>query len=470
MKKVFSILLISLLLPAAVFAAGQQELPEGPVEIEFLAQWEVSPQEIALGNEVAEKTGTVLKYNVAPNNEQRNLIATRMAAGNLPDLFFIEDVEPYKDGYEGGLFANLSAGADRLGLANIKAEIKEVENVYGDFFAEDDGYYRLPARRMKAYGWYWLYRKDWADAAGLSYKPEMDDFIKFAEAMMAGNPGSVGFTAYGAWAPVSAFGSAFSGQMPVQWNPPCLTPVSGDWECVETSDRYREGLKVLNYMYKNEVMDPEIFSMDQVTAIQKFVQGKSAMLIGNSPHADSIASSFYEANPNGEIAGAMYAPKGPYSSARGGSTGYYKSWVVSANAKEDYTLKFLNEFKSAESLAKATRSEGWDTAGGGHGDHTWAEWMGQIVPDWSKVHPTLADGLSKADDEVAIQDPRLVEYASEVFEQYKPEVASYIQDGVAKFITGADDIHSDADWEAYVAGADKAGLQKLIDDISAYYR
>jgi len=238
---------------------------------------------------------------------------------------------------------------------------------------------------------------------------------------------------------------------------------------VETSDRYREGLKVLSSMYKQNIMDQEIFSMDQVTAIQKFVQGKSAMLIANSPHADSIVSSFYEANPNGKIDSFENAPRGPYSSARGGSTGYYKSWIVSANEKEDYTLKFLNEFKSAESLALATRAEGWDTAGGGHGDHTWSEWMGQIVPNWSKVDPTLSKGLSKADDEVAIQDPRLTEYSSEVFEQYKPEVASYIQDNVAKFVTGVLDINSDADWNAFVKGADNAGLQKLINDIGAFY-
>ncbi len=472
MKKILgSLLLSSLIVSTGLFANGQQDIPEGPVEIEFLAQWELSEQEMELANAIGEKTGTVLKYNVAPNAEQRNLVATRMAAGDLPDLFFIEDVEPYNDGYNGGLFANISKGAERLGLSNLQAEIREVEKLYGTFFKEDDGYYRLPARRMKAYGWYWLYRKDWADKAGVSYKPDMEDFTEFAKALMeASENDAVGFTAYGSWGPLTAFPSAYTGTMPVQWNAPCLKPdASGNWNAVEMSDDYRDSIRMLNYMYETNILDQEIFAMDRVTAIQKFVQGESAMLIGNSPHADTIATSFYEANPNGEIDTFEFAPRGPKSSARGGSTGYYKSWIVSANGREDYTLQFLNEMKSAESLAMATRTEGWDNAGGGHGDHTWAEWIGQIVPNWDKVHPTVAKGLSKADDEVAIQDPRLVEYASEVFEQYKPEVASYIQDNVAKFVTGVRDINSDSDWSDFVKGADKVGLKKLIDDIEAAY-
>ncbi|MDC7238095.1 MAG: extracellular solute-binding protein [Sphaerochaetaceae bacterium] len=478
MKKLFSVFLLVLIMtPVFVFANGEKEAAksDGPVEIEFLAQWPISDSEEALMHEIEKKTNTKVTYTVVANQEQRDTIAARLASGDLPDLFFIEDVQAYKDAMLGDLLADFTKWSKDLNLTNIQDEMKVLDNTYGNIFKEDNGdYYRLPARRMKAYGWYWVYRADWAKEAGVTYDAyNPQGFIEFVNAMKANHPNSVGLTAYGSWGPLTAFAAAYSKGMPVQWNRPNLNQdKNGNWYAIETTDGFREGVEYLNDLYTQGVLDPEIFSMDRDTATQKFIQGKSAVLMANSPFADALTQAFYGANPNGKMDSFEIAPQGPEGGARGGSTGYYKNWVVAKNSDEKTAaaMKFLNELKSAETKALATRPEKWKLSSGGEGNHTWTEWTGIVEMDWDNADPTMAKGLRNADNEVDVINPLYDGYSTDISMQYKPEVASVMEEYINNFIVGKLDVRNDSVWKQYLNAVDKAGLPIILEDITNYYK
>lgn len=44
-----------------------------------------------------------------------------------------------------------------------------------------------------------------------------------------------------------------------------------------------------------------------------------------------------------------------------------------------------------------------------------------------------------------------------------------MEEWITRFISGKADASKDADWKAYLAAVDKAGLPKLIDDITKKY-
>lgn len=478
MKKIISILLILMVMTTtSLFASGDSEKSakgEGPVELEFLAQWPISDSEAELLHIIEKKTNTKVNYTVVANQEQRDTIAARLASGDLPDIFFIEDVQAYNDAMLGNLVADFSTSAEKYNLVNLQNEMKVLDEEYGSIFKESDGdYYRLPARRMKAYGWYWVYRADWAKEAGVTYDPyDSEGFINFVNKMKEGHKNSVGITAYGIWGPESSIVSSYCDGMSVQWNRPNLNQdKDSNWYSIDTSDGFRDGLNYLNKLYTSGALDPEIFSMDRDTATQKFIQGKAAVMMVNSPFADALTTAFYGANPNGVMDSFEIAPQGSVNGARGGSTGFYKNWIVGNNSPEkvEAAMRFIDELKSKESQDLAIRDEKWTLASGGEGRHTWTEWTGIVDMDWDNVDPTMAKGLHNADSEVQVINPLYDGYSTEISMQYKPEVASVMEEYVNNFITGNLDINNDATWDAYKKACDKAGLQILIDDITELY-
>lgn len=465
MKKLLCAALAVLMLAGVAFAQTKK------VQIEWMDYEPISPDELKLFEEIEKRANCEIKVNVVNNRDYRNVLATRLAGGDLPDIMFIEDVQPYLDGVLAGSYANISKYITSLKLDNVKNMIGRVEAQYGKMFTEKDGYYRIPQLQTKAYGWHIVYRKDWADALGLKYDGSIESWLKMARAMKNAHPGTTGVTGFGIWAPGTAIPSAFVGETAPTWNRPNLrTNAAGKWYAVETSDGFRDAMKFMKDMYSDGTLDAEIFSINDTTAKQKFVQGKAAMIFSNTGHEDSIDVAFREANPNGKLGVLENAPKGPKGFVRAGSAGYYKAFVVAKRSEDrvQAAMRVLNVLWSPEIVAMVKRTEGWKNGAGGIGLHSYANRAG-VYGDYSKRQWMARDGLKFAEEEVVIQDPRYVEYATLVSQQYKPEVSSVMEEWITKFISGKADASKDADWKAYLTAVDKAGLPKLIDDITKKY-
>jgi ABC-type glycerol-3-phosphate transport system substrate-binding protein len=470
MKKALLLLLSIALVSTFVFASGNSE-PTGPVKVEFLHQAELSDDELTVKTMVEEELNVLIDYNVVSNDQLRTVIATRMAGGDLPDLYQIEDVQPYKDGHLGGLFANISELADTYALGNLLAEIDKVDATYGDIFREDGGYFRLPTLQTKAFGWHYVYRKDWADAAGWEYDGSIESFEELLRiSVEAGGSGTTGWTAGGIWFVGTSAAAAFTGESAVDWNKPNLREKNGQWYAVEATDAYRDALRWLNKLYEEGLLDQEIYSANKELAIEKFTNGKAGVLGSNTGWEDQVFNAFTQANPDGEMGALPTAPEGPAGFARGSSPGYYKSWIIGTNsdAQSLAAARVLDLLKSKKYLDIMTRAEGFKNMGGGIGAHSWAPLFGRYG-DYSQMHWTVQVGLSNAEEEAVVQDPRYVEYATDISSQYKPEVASVSNDYAPKFVVGDLDINDDAVWDQYLAELDKAGLPILLEDIAAQY-
>ena len=471
MKKVV-LLIVSIAMTAGLAFGGGQGESTGPVQIEFMHQAELSEDELIVVKMAEDELGVALRYNVVSNDQLRNVLATRMAGGDLPDLYQIEDVQPYKDGYAGRLLANISEISEELALGNLLEEIEKVERLYGDIFREEEGYFRIPTLQSKAFGWHYVYRKDWADAAGWEYDGSIESFRELLEVMVEqGGSGTTGWTAGGTWFIGTSAAATFTGKSAVTWNYPNLTTDSrGNWYAVEATPEYRNSLRWLNELYSRGLLDPEIFSSNKEQAIQKFVTGKAGVLGSNTGWEDQVFNAFTQANPNGEMDALPTAPQGPLGFARGSSPGYYKSWVLGTNSGERTAAaaRFLNLMKSNRYLDLMTRDEGFQNMGGGVSRHSWAGIMGRFG-DYSQLHWTVQKGLSNAEEEASVQDPRYVEYATDISSQYKPEVASVINDYMPKFVVGDLDIDDNAVWRAYLNELDRVGLPILLQDIAAQY-
>lgn len=477
MKKLVVAIIAAIVVVGGVAASGQKESGAARTPtISFLEQYPLSNQEMELVTKIEQKANVKVKYETEPNSRISDVVAARIASANIPDVVLIEYASAYKQAYNAGMLADFTVHAKSQDLKNVQEMISATTKEFGTLFQEKSGdYYRVPRLVPKAYGWFWVYRKDWADAAGVSYVPTLDGFVALAEAMMKAHPGTVGFTANGGWAPETVFPAAFTGTMPVQWNEPNLArDSSGKWYAVETTNDFRKSVEFLNMLYAKKILDPEIYSMNETLAIQKFVQGKLGILLTNIDYADQLSQALKQSDPNAKVAAFATAPKGPKGYARAGSTGYYMSWAVAKRSDEavtDGAFRFLDVLHSPEIQKLATRPEGWALTAGGHGVHSWTQDAG--VVQWNPV-PSLANplavaGLKNADGEVVIQDPEYAEYATDLSQQIKPAVATIMDNWFTEFVTGKKDPSSDADWQAYLDAVNKAGLPKLIADITKVY-
>ena len=403
-------------------------------------------------------------------------------------------------------------------MPNYSKQVEEwgMEEDLRTTYASDGKYYRLPGMwETTAGGYSFLIRKDVFEDAGVDMSTETswtwDDFsdalIKVKQHIGDGY----------VWSDQYQLGCAMNLAASVYNVTAGNTQDGGDWGLrdgvkfdpekeefyfADTTEEYKEFLKMFNKLYEAGVIDPETFTQDSAQAQSKFFRGESYVLTCNYQQLSDI-----KANNKVQVEGAdlyfMTTPGGPLGQIKCSSfAGRLENGImISKNAleelgEEDFIkmLRFIDWLWYSEEGHILTQwgVEGETYTKDGEGNIVLNEDIyfngfnpgaeKQLNVDYGFGGGVFAYGGSKevqfskfsegelewneridANKEKAeLQPPVLAdELEKEELNLIKVSLMDYVNTSALEFITGKKDI--DKDWDAYVKECENQGSQDYVD-------
>jgi ABC-type sugar transport system, periplasmic component len=273
-KKLLAVFLCLLSLPA-VFALDTSKKLEISVAV-----WDVqsafADQNDPVLKYVQDKFNVVFKPVAITWDDYGQKIRLWAASGDMPDIVTgdlatgnpAEELRMIKNGVFHALPADLSP------YPNVKATmaLPDVQplKVNGKFYE----FPRLNSTEsMQSYGQGrgFAVRKDWMKKAGIAKNPEtFDEFVKDLKLLTDKQKGVYGLTLAGA----NQFGSLIDTQVPSGW----VKDASGKWVPRVMTAGFVTAIEQISRLLKEGVLDPDMFLLKDKEGLDKFAQGKAAMV------------------------------------------------------------------------------------------------------------------------------------------------------------------------------------------------
>ncbi len=453
-------------------------------------------------------------------SEKLNLL---LASGEYPEVIMgtaltAQDLEKY--GVQEGILMPLNDLIDKY-APNIKAQLEEHPNWKEDITCSDGNIYGIPTVDSGGVGHvnspmkYWI-NQEWLDNLGLDMPETTEEFKEVLMAFKTQDPN----------------GNGVADEIPLtgcinSWNAdPYLFLLNAfgyfdmnfyylkdDTICsVLDQDYMREGLRYMNDLYANGLIDPAAFAQDnsQLSAIGN---NEGVEILGASG-AGHVGMLFDINNVERYHKYAMMLPlKGPDGYQ---AIPYTKSVSLSGsnftitNACEhpEVAIQIADLFSTEEWTIKGqvgVQGVEWDVADEGTFgmdgetparikflqyqtpgqvvDAWWGTYRG-MEPDWKVTVQTDGDIMDPANFESRLyqETMRLKPYAADVdpiptllysddestaFTQYKTAVEDYAKIAIVEFINGKRDVEKD--WDGYLSDLENLGYGKMIELIQKTY-
>jgi putative aldouronate transport system substrate-binding protein len=470
-----------------------------------------------------EQTNVHVQWDLVPEEDMQSKLNVMLSSGDLPDIIF-GSVNPSQLLLYGsqGLFVRLNDLIAEHGPRATK--LMEVQPVARDVISDPDGnIYAMP-------GWgecyhctmsqkLWLYQP-WLEALGLEIPETTEELeqvlLAFKEQDPNGNgeadeiPLSGSLSESQTTLP-SYFMNAFiyypgemSGEIPGQ--PRLLIVRDGLVTPIYTTEEWRDGLRYLNRLYAQGLIDPQAFTQDE-DGLQRLGNNPDEVILGAIIGGSVGAAVSIDAEPGSRWtdyvavppvagpAGVRHAAWNPYQPAFAAAT------ITSACQDPALAVAWIDTLLWQEATLRQDRGpldEDWRWALEGeidvegeqalwkllviHEDPTNQSWQGtgplyfsrhmfsSIAVDPEAIDLNLEKVLHDAtanlyephkqpremtlpplaftsDQAVAIADPEAT-------------IGQYVQQMLAQFVRGEADL--DADWESYLATLDQMGLGPYI--------
>lgn len=242
-------------------------------------------------------------------DEKRNLI---LAGGDLPDAFFASyftnaDLLKYGDQ---GTFIDLKDLIDEY-APNLKKMMEEDPTIEKGITFPDGNIYALPnmmekefySMRMGPLPWI---DKTWLDRLDMEVPETTDEFYEFLTAVKENDPDTIPYGARGITYLINHLNGSF-GLNVTEGSVVDLDPNDDDLRFVPTSDEYREMLTYLHKLFDEELIAPNIFTIEPDQFSSNAVEGKYASIGFYTPHAtlegenaEKFISFFPLKGPNGD--------------------------------------------------------------------------------------------------------------------------------------------------------------------------
>jgi putative aldouronate transport system substrate-binding protein len=486
MKRVVVFLALALAAVSMAFATGEAEGstgPEGPVVIEVF-QW--GPRDVDPEDEVVAFLNQELDIDLQISRilarEYSQNLEVKIAAGDIPDLFRLRSDSPhiYQNLYRDDYLASISSYADSLELDALQDWFEEPG--VADF-AEDDGFFRIPSRvnPQGAVG-NLLYREDWLAELGLDVPTTNDEFVEVLRAVAEAQPGgdnTVPLTGTGI-AQLNGLTTGFTGA--VGWE-----LQGGEYVWVNTLPEYREGLRFINALYEEGLIDREYFTLNETQSRGKFVGGTAFLALPNGGTWDRHPQyqSLLQENEPGAVVGIMDPrPAGPAGIVYGGSYGLTSPWVVPKRDQQESTierivtlLNFVHTDEGTSVLLEGVEGIHYTMADGER--TTTAAWERDIIPGLGHMFAMSTDyargkyGINETVDEsmqiatqYAVYDPVPDSFTGQAFLDNMPQINDVYQTWFTDFVTGTKDL--DSDWDDYLNALNRVGLEEVTAEVNEY--
>lgn len=487
MKKTLTLILALIICCSMVFSVGSAESAyykgldfSEHVEIEYMG-W--SNQGLdgtdPVFQEIERLFNMDLTYTSVPNGEYQNFSSARLASGDIPVMFkfMVPDIgglNLYRQFKDDGMIVNISEYIDKYNFENLRAVLSED---WAQPLKEDDGFWQIPNKigpGMQAV----YVRQDWVDKLGLKEPTTWQEYRDYLKAMvdadLDGN-GTTGLTLVG----VDALDNIISGFTHKSGN---YVSVDGKWMHKSQAPGFTDGLKFVRDMYKDGLLDPEFALMSNTTIQEKLTSGRAASLILNGTAAwwNPMETALKAYKPEAEL-GALNAWP---TDIRNGGSNFYGTVVISSAASEAQIVRAL-AFMDWTLSDECYELFYWGVEGATY----------EVVDGQRVINAEAKQELCKGKDLYQFYD--LINNVSQykalkieplynnyvwlkdhvVFDEVVGlatdvtiEVGTAIQDvyrtWMVSFVTGEKDI--DADWDAYLAEMESAGLSRYIAEVEAY--
>lgn len=446
--------------------------------------------------EVAEKTGVTVKFDQIADaggawEEKKNLT---LASGDLPDMFFgggISDTDIDKYG-SNGMFLPLDDLIEKY-APNLKKILDENPNIKKQITAADGHIYSLFLRAGEKQGEIspnLFINKKWLDNLGLDVPKTTDDFYNVMKNFKEKDPNNNGKNDEIPFSFVSdnfnrgensifgAFGVIdYPNNMMIKDNKVVYVP---------KEDGYKEGIKWLSKLYKDGLIDNEIFthtpsqyqskSNSGDTVYGAFIGYFADEVVGNGKAKDEYIALEPLKGPNGD---QLWSRNG-YDVIDGG-----KFTITSKNPNPEATIRWVDELYDPEMSLRLTKGELGISYEKKDDKYVVISKPGETfsATDNAPIFYTVGYFTDELYDKTLF--PENVEIKREIYNKYDKladtnplpslkfkseeldematittDLSNYVKEMKAKWVTGQRDV--DKDWNEYITTLNNMRADKLI--------
>lgn len=305
--------------------------------------------------EATKRTGIQVEWDLVPNSnlqEKKNLL---LASGELPDVFYgggitPQDIVTYA---EQGVFVPLNDLIDQY-APNFKKLMEQYPEIEKGLRAPDGNIYSLPKMSINPthlMGNKLYFNQKWLEAVGLPAPKTTEEVYEVLKAFKDGDPNGNGAadeiplsganiagimrTFSGAWGLINRGFSHTNVDYDEQ---------SNQLRFIPTDSKYKEMMQYLNRLYKEELIDNEIFTNNTSTLTAKIAQNN----VGSFMNINTVIAG----DKRLEYAGIPEAIKGPHGDQIWGmfpSLQYTGAFVITnVNKHPEASMRWADYFIDGE--------------------------------------------------------------------------------------------------------------------------
>lgn len=476
-----------------------------PITISFMAR--KGPEsannynEVLIWKEYEEMTGIHVDWEIVPRDgfeEKRNLA---LGSDQLPDVFYTAamsnlDIQKYGDQ---GSFVRLNDYIEEY-MPNLHALMEEDPSIRKGLTFPDGSIYSLPTIYSPDFksvlaghkGWV---RSDWLEILDMDVPDTTEDFYQYLKAVKEtdligdGSNKEIPYGGYRTYALTTWLQGAFGvGNKGIKHPFLDEDPETGDLRFYPIADGYRDMLEYVHKLYDEELILPNIFTVEGDQNYSLGSEGLYGSTVINNPEAqfdneegryvgmpalegpngDRIYT--YVTSPLAQIGGFVVTKENQHVEAtlrwmdyfysdEGAKLFFMGKEGVTYEVKEDGEIDYLDEIKNDPNLTLDQKLADYVTwLGGGY--------PGIVKEDFFKGSESLPSSLEATEKfEADIPDELwpLFTFTTEESNRLaalSADIEKYVEEMKDKFITGDESLD---DWDKYVETLEKMGLDDYME-------
>lgn len=473
---------------------------EEPVTIKIMANFDtIKPGGQKWLEGIEEKLNVKIEWQLPPSSGYEDTLQMLVLSDDRPDVVILPDSwrtsDVFAESCEGGIFQDISGLLPNY--ENIMAHTADVSWDALDIF-NDGRIWGMPRSTvMRADGF--VLDEEWLKNLGIEYTEgeylTKDEFFDILYQFTYGDPDGNGIDdTYGIRGYAKDDGSLYTclGRIFGIGDTPAWREYDGEIDCLNystTQTNFKEYLEFVNKCWEAGVIDPDAFSLDSTTAVdrdKKLMHGCWPEYAANMTIVPTENYTHTYVYCPGVVAneGDKYA-YGDY------GTGIWWFWAITNNCEHpDKVLELFDYMLSDEDWVNLSASglEGFNFVIDENGDYDYSisegksddevgGWpIGRIVRRSDGAEFFINKKLNKAQREriAGLMQIGFDNYLPSLDRGYKPEIASdpvfieynnYMVDEINKIIAGSEPVHH---WDEVLEGWYAAGGTEYYEQMRAY--
>lgn len=270
------------IVPITVLVHDRGTIPssEGTLDDNWFTKW--------VNEQAGKDIGVSVKFVSVPNAQREQVLATRLASGDAPDVSYTYDLPTLSNYSMNGGLTELKDLLDKYGT-NIK---KKVPSNFIDQVKIDGKLTSIPTMGVATDNATWI-RKDWLDKLGLKAPTNIDEFYNVLKQFKEKDPGKVGSKLMPFALPAS--GDVAMGGIETSILPAFVKDAPSGDKLVQPYyfwPEAKEAVRFLNKLYNEKLMGEFVIDKDQSQFKQKVIKGElgSTVFFSFWPYLTSYGS------------------------------------------------------------------------------------------------------------------------------------------------------------------------------------